>query len=88
VSASLASVDLAGDAPDYAGVADWLTGVGDLPFLADGWVTNSSSGSSGDDDGGAGGSRTTFSASAEVVMDPGVPRLEQFLGTPDPGTEG
>ncbi len=87
-SASLASVDLAGDAPDYAGVADWLTGVGDLPFLAGGWVTNSSSGSSGDDGGGAGGGRTTFSASAEVVTDPGAPRLEQFLGTGDPGTGG
>lgn len=87
-TASLASVDLAGDAPDYSGVADWLTGVGDLPFLADGWVTNSSSGSSGDDSGGAGGGRTTFSASAEVVTDPGAPRLEQFLGTTAPGADG
>lgn len=70
----LASVDLVGDAPDYAGVADWISGVGDLPFLADGWVTNSSSGS-------AEGERTTFSASAFVVEDPGPSRLQRFLGT-------
>ncbi len=75
-TSSLATVDLVGDAPDYAGVADWLTGVGDLPYLADGWVTNSSSGSA---DGG--GDRTTFSASAVVVEDPGPSRLDRFLGT-------
>jgi type IV pilus assembly protein PilM len=85
-TASLASVELAGDAPDYAGVADWLTGVGDLPFLAGWWVTNSSSGSA--ESGGESGDRTSFSASAEVVTDPGTSRLEWYLGEVEPGAEG
>jgi type IV pilus assembly protein PilM len=72
--ASLTDVQVTGDAPDYAGLADWLTGVGDLPILDGGWVGNSAT------DGGEGsGGRTTFSASASVVVDPGPSRLPRYL---------
>jgi len=82
---ALASIDVAGDAPDYAGVADWLSGVGDLPFLTGGWVTNSSM-SGGD---GESAERATFSASADLSENPGTNRLGRFLlsstGTPPSG---